>query len=214
MIYVIGICRGVGYKPIGFRLLHIDIMKIIDTKIATVHKALDDGYTKIENVWISRGKDKQEDLKVYRDLKLDGNVNMYADIWNGSVEDYRALVILWKDSDGRYVCADPRGFLHGFTKDQLVRRVRSKEFRLANYRLSNDDRFLGRTPIKIIDKHKEIYASRRIEKYRSKCEILSLKPLGLTELKGELSIISSDVNIKDAVIPDLVTRIEDKSFLR
>jgi len=33
-------------------------------------------------------------------------------------------------------------------------------------------------------------------------------------LEGELSIISSDVNIKDAVIPDLVTRIEDKSFLR
>lgn len=215
MIYAIGICRSSGYGADGFRLIDTDTMKIMDVSYKSVYVALDTNLIEIQNMRL-----KEEGwLNERKDIHLEGMPSSPTEIWNGKVVNHRVLMALWKSSDGVYTCVDPRGFIHRLIEDELINKLTSRKIWISNCKFNEYNNSLeSESEIKIIDideaRSNEITGTGEItiKKYINKCKLLGIEALDIRKVKDEFTVIGASKDIKEVIIPNFVTRIEERSF--
>ena len=197
MIFMIATIRKDKNTIIGFRLLDTNTGKTIDKLYQSVLDTLKYEKTPIEN------------LKIGNDI-IKGN--------NGSIERYPILnqqlqligkdplIIISKESDGLYLCADHKGLSGQKTKPSLIEYTAIHG--LANGKIVNNH-------ISAIEgeyKQKPKSLETKIREYQAKAALLGIKPFLLKIIDDSVIIKDVQKDIVNCSIPNFVTVIGEGAF--
>jgi len=215
LIFMVAVHQN--YKRIidGFRLLDTNTFRTRDIEYNKLFKSIKSGKESVRNLVI---RDKMPSRHCgysytyeFPDIEnevideLRGVIERYPVIRNGEVIFGNMLVIIGVDStDKSLVCVDEVGGKH-FVKHRHMDGYKSNGIGFANEYIIDGN-------MECIESGTPDEVARNIEKYNMKCELLGLDVPFIKYIDGNVTLISSDKNAENIIIPSFVTHIGKYAF--